>query len=42
MKQNIEDLAEIMANAQPNERYCFAIEGANVIPHVQRECLWFQ
>lgn len=36
MKQNIEDLAEIMANAQPNERYYFAIEGANVIPHIFR------
>ena len=36
MKQNVEDLAEIMANAQPNDRYYFAIEGANVIPHVFR------
>ena len=36
MKQNIEDLAEIMANARPNERYCFAVEGANVIPHFFR------
>lgn len=36
MKQNVEDLAEIMANAQPNDRYYFAIESANVIPHVFR------
>lgn len=36
MRQNIEDFAEIMVNAQPNERYWFAIKAKSVIPHVFR------
>lgn len=36
MKQNVEDLAEIMVNAQPNARYYFAVEGANVVPYIFR------
>ena len=36
MRQNIEDFTEIMVNAQPNDRYCFAIKAKSGIPHVFR------
>lgn len=36
MRLNIEDFAEIMVNAQPNERYWFAIKTKSGILHVFR------